>query len=224
MLRRKKLGLGTFSLALLVCAPPPAAVAQRGQAGCASAKQCLSAALSLYNNDDITDNAARQFENVIRRHGQTPEAEAARYYLASYYQRKYYIQIDRVRRADPELLRAAGGHYHAYIKEHSYAGSGKWLTDAHFNLALAYLQLDDRGGADDILSRMLSAASRDGETYVYQIVWSQDSDDVIDANMNAHALANYARTLVQPGKGGSRSFGDVVTTLRKWCQSRKSKG
>lgn len=219
MMRRKKLGLGTLLSAMIICALPLAAAAQRGQTGCVSAKQCLSAALLLYNNDDITDNAARQFENVIKQYGKTPEAETAQYYLASYYQRKYYIQIDRVRYPDRELLWLAETHYHTYIKHYSNSGVKKWLTDAHFNLAILYLQRGEPDNAYSILSRMLIAAPYDGETYVYQIVWSRDSRDVIDANMNAQSLANYTRTLVYT----KRPFDNGVMMLRRWCQSQKSK-
>ncbi|PYS87947.1 MAG: hypothetical protein DMF64_21790 [Acidobacteria bacterium] len=184
----------------------------------ATAGQSLSVALFSYNSDDISDIAVKQFQTVITQFPGTQEAETAQYYLASYYQRKYYIQRERLRKEDPNLLRAAREQYFRYIDKYSTEGIGQWLTDAHFNIALADIQLQERDNAAIILERMLRAAGRDPKIYIYQIVWSVNPGDVVDAYMPAESLANYTFTLLKGGQTAEQ----VIPSLRRWCQGQKS--
>jgi hypothetical protein len=186
---------------------------------CKGAGQCLSLALFYFNNDDISDKAARQFKTVITQYPKNDEAETAQYYLASYYQRKFYILRERTRKEDAALLQQAQREYFNYIDRYSNSGSGKWLTDAHFNLALVFSQLRDQKGAANILDRMINAAGRDGQTYLYQVVWSANPADVVDGYLDARALADYTRSLVNSG----RPCEQIVPAIRKWCQSQKSR-
>jgi hypothetical protein len=186
---------------------------------CKGAGPCLSLGLFYFNNDDISDKAVGPFKTVITQFPKNDEAETAQYYLASYYQRKFYIQRERSRRDDPALLQQAQREFFTYIDRYSNAGSGKWLTDAHFNLALVFVQLRDQKGAANILDRMINAAPRDRQTYLYQVVWSPNPADVVDSYVDARALAEYTRSLVYAGQPCEQ----IMPTIRKWCQSQKSK-
>ncbi len=225
MCELKQLGRVRASIWLCVAAwlvlpfalAPAASGKDRTPAQCNSASQCLTLGLFYLNNDDISDKAAQQFRTVVTKYGQTDEAETAQYYLASYYQRKFYIRRERFRRDEPLLLQQAQGEYVNYIKRYSNGGSGKWLADAHFNLALVDVQLGDKGGAADMLGRMSNAAGRDPRAYIYQVVWSASPADVVDANIDARALADYTRALVNAGQ----SCEQIVPAVRKWCQSQK---
>lgn len=186
---------------------------------CKGAGPCLTLGLFYFNNDDITDKVAHLFKTVITQYPKNDEAETAQYYLASYYQRKFYILRERTRKEDASLLQQAQREYFNYIDRYSNSGSGKWLTDAHFNLALVFSQQRDQKGAANILDRMINAAGRDGQTYLYQVVWSSNPADVVDGYWDARALADYTRSLVNSG----RPCEQLVPAIKKWCQSQKSR-
>lgn len=185
----------------------------------AAAKQAYSLGIFYYHNDDISDKAATQFEMVRKKYPNTKEAESAQYYLASYYQRKYYIQREKWRKTDAAALGLAEKEYFAYIDRYSNHASSEWLSDSHFNLALVFLQWNKTDWAGDILQRMLRASNADRKVYLYQIIWSSNTSDVIDDHLDAGELARYTRTLVNNGQ----PFENNVANLRRWCQGQKSR-
>lgn len=197
---------------------------------CTTAAQCLSLGVYYYNNDDITDKAVRQFNLVMARYAGTKPAEQAQYFLASYYQRKYYIQLRRQGRDDRRLLELAANEYRRYTDRYYQTGSGQWLADAFFNLGLVYLQMKDSGSAGNELSKMRDASGRDGSVYVYEIIWSPSPEDVIDSYVAAKPLADFAlstlygkNSMQQKNVGGGDSFDQKVLMLRKWCQLQRSR-
>jgi hypothetical protein len=197
---------------------------------CTTAERCLSLGIYYYNNDDISDQAVRQFNLVMSRYARSPQAEQAQYFLASYYQRKYYIQLRRQQRNDRRLLQLAANEYKKYTDRYYRNGSGQWLADAFFNLGIVYLQVNDPGSAGNELSKMRDASGRDGSVYLYEIIWSPSPDDVIDSYVAARPLANFALSILygknsvqQRNAGDSNSFDQKVLMLRKWCQSQKSR-
>jgi hypothetical protein len=197
---------------------------------CTSAEQCLSLGVYYYNNDDITDKAVRQFNLVMTKYAGSKQAEQAQYFLASYYQRKYYIQLRRQGRDDRKLLELAANEYRKYTDRYYKTGSGQWLADAFFNLGLVYLQVNDSNRAGNELSKMRDASGRDGSVYVYQIIWSSSPDDIVDSYVAAKPLADFALSILygrssiqQRSGGGGNSFDQKVLMLRKWCQLQKSR-
>lgn len=197
---------------------------------CTTAEQCLSLGVYYYNNDDITDKAVRQFNLVMSKYAGSKQAEMAQYFLASYYQRKYYIQLRRQRKDDRKLLQSAANEYKKYTDRYYRNGSGQWLADAFFNLGLVYLQVQDPGSAGNELSKMRDASGRDGSVYVYEIIWSASPEDVIDSYVAAKPLADFALAILsgkssmqQRSVGGGDSFDQKVLMLRKWCQLQKSR-
>lgn len=197
---------------------------------CTSADQCLSLGIYYYNNEDLADRAARQFKLVMTKYATAgKQAEQAQYFLGSYYQRKYYIQLRRQRKDDRKSLALAASEFKKYTDRYYKTGSGQWLADAFFNLGLVYLQLSDTGSAANELSKMRDASWRDGSVYIYQTVWSPDTGDVIDSYVPSKTLAEFALSTLS-GKAGAQqwlqpgdSFDQKVSMLTKWCQVQKSK-
>ncbi len=198
-------------------------------AKCATAQQCLARGMFYYNNDDINDNASRHFNLVISRFQRSSkELEQARYYLASYYQRKYYIQKHRLGEGDRKVLELAAAKYGEFINAYK-TGSSQLLAEAFFNQALAYLQLGDSKRAYDEMYNMREVKGRDGSVYIYEVVWSPRPEDVVDSYVPTEYLANFAIGLVYGNPSGQRqagvpdSFEQKVLAIRRWCQSQKSK-
>jgi tetratricopeptide (TPR) repeat protein len=188
-----------------------------------SAEQTLTRGIFYYNNNDVSDAAAKQFQEVIKKYPKTTEAEEARYYLGNYYRRKYYITREKWRRTWPESLVKAQQEYRAYVGAYSIQGSRKWLSDARFNLSLIDMELGDYRAAEDQLSRIILYESvKDPAIYIDQLVWSTNAEDVIDFEFSAKELAEFARGQAMFHTLGSE-FESVLPSLKKWCQSYKSR-
>ena len=203
---------------------------KRSGTSCTTAEQCLSLGMFYYNNDDITDKASQQFKQVITRFPKaTSQVESAQYFLGSYYQRKYYIQSQRQGKGDRSMLDLATKEYRKYTDQYYKNGSSQWLADAFFNMGLAYLQLGDGGNAYNELSKMRDAAWRDRSVYIYEVIWSPLSGDVVDGFFPTESLADVAlgRTYSQTGQQQANPGGDLFTqrvaVIKRWCQSQKSK-
>lgn len=196
------------------------AAAQKAARRASSPQDILALGLYYFNNDDISGLVEQQFRLLTDRYAGTDEAESAQYFLASYYERKFYIQRAKWRRDDWGSLKQAIVEYRRYTDKYYSSGTSKWLADAFFNLAIVYMQLNDNRSAVNELSKIGSAAARDSTIYVYQIIWSQQSKDVIDANLLAVRLRDI--TLSLTAKSDSY-FEQRLVALTQWCQGQKSK-
>lgn len=207
---------------LLCCLLAAAGVSASGQTkGARSADEILKLGFFYYNNDDISDEAANQFRAVIAQYPHSEEAETAQYYLGSYFQRKYYVQEAKFRRRDAQALEAAAREYRAYTDRYYKGGSHQWLADAFFNLALVHLQSGDVVNAGYELNKMSGAASLDDSVYIYQVIYSQSTDDVLDGRFPSSRLAEYASSVAADG---GRSFEQKVAAIRDWCRDQRAKG
>ncbi len=181
-------------------------------------EEIFSLGFFYYNNSDIRDdNAAKQFQQVIRYHPKSEEAERAQFFLASYYQRKYYIKQQRFGETDPDALNEAENQYQKYIQDYPNGGPCQCLSDAYFHLALVHLQKGNHNAARHLLARLSEEAGKDSAVYIYQVVWSSNSNDVIDSHFDAKSLAEYTSRI------SGLPFGDVVSVLKRWCRDQKSK-
>jgi hypothetical protein len=184
--------------------------------GQSASEKILRKGIAYYNTDDISDQAAAQFMLILRNYKTSSEAESAQYYLASYYQRKFYIIKRNQGREDKGLLAKAKTEYGNYTKNYLKQGS-KWLSDAFFNLALVYFQLNDSKNAGWELNKMGQFSGMDPQVYIYEVVWSPDSGDVIDGWYQADALAEFV-------KGNSeKSFQNLINVTKRWCRASKTK-
>ncbi|MBC8031900.1 MAG: hypothetical protein H7Z16_17590 [Pyrinomonadaceae bacterium] len=172
--------------------------------------------MNYYDSDDVSDKAATQFKLILSRHRTSAEAESAQYHLARYYQRKFYIIKRNQGREDRLSLSKARTEYGNYTKKYFKQGA-KWLSDAFFNLALVYFQLNDsqKGGWE--LNKMRKYAGMDPYVHIDEVVWSPDSDDVINADYPAEALADFV-------KGNSeKPFPYLIEAIKRWCRALRTR-
>lgn len=209
-----------LTVSLTPAAAQRARTARRAQTATKSTpKDLFSLGLFYYNNDDIRDDkAAKQFKRVIKDFPNSEEAERAQFYRGSYYQRKYYIEKEKYGKDDDDSIEDAVEEYETYISKYPAGGPCQCLSDAHFNLSLAYLQLNKKAEAQQQLHRMFESSANDPAVYIYQVVWSPNPNDVIDSHFDARRLAEYTFSI------SNSSFDEIVTLLKRWSKSQKSKG
>ncbi|MCM3872594.1 MAG: tetratricopeptide repeat protein [Pyrinomonadaceae bacterium] len=193
-------------------------------------KPVLALADLYYKNNDISDKAAVQYRKVRDQFPKSKEAETAQYFLGSYYHRKFYIQREKKLKEDYGLLVEAQGQYEDYTGKYAWRSkSPDWLADAYFNLALVFLQRGDSKKAEEFLGKMYGAAPYDRTTHVYQVVWSPNTKDLIDASFDSKQLAEYANSLIYSYAYGQQQalpqgppFEIIVEKIKLWCKGRKS--
>lgn len=237
--RMQRFSRASVMVALVITFVAASPVNQRTQAGQARAsssqaqtseiKKALDLGLFYYNNDDITDRAAIQFRKARDRSPRSSEGATAQYYLASYYHRKFYVQKEKTLREDIGLLVKAQAEYEDYVSRYAWnTQKPQWLSDAYFNLALLFAQRGDSLKTEEYLGKMYGAAPSDEKVYIYQVVWSRSPKDVVDAFVDAKALAEFANSRVyneralQLQKSQPPSFSYFVERIRQWCVSQKS--
>jgi tetratricopeptide (TPR) repeat protein len=192
-------------------------------------KAILAVADLYYKNNDISDKAAVEYRKVRDQFPSSKEAETAQYFLGSYYHRKFYIQRDKKLKEDYGLLVEAQGQYEDYVNRYAWRSrSPDWLADAHFNLALIFLQRGENQKGEAALGKMYGAAPYDPTTHVYQVIWSPNTKDVIDGRFDSKQLAEYANSLIythaytQQRNPSGRTFEIIVEKIKLWCKGRKS--
>ena len=67
---------------------------------------------------------------------------------------------------------------------------------------------------------MKKAAEIDPAVYIYQIVWTSQSQDVIDSSLPAAQLADYATKVIQEN---GNNFDRAVLLIQKWSQGKRVK-
>lgn len=167
-------------------------------------------------NDDVSDKAADNFKKVITDYPSSQEAAKAQFFLASYYQRKFYIMQNK-NETKTSYLHDARREFEKYIEKYPEDSSCQCLSDAHFNLALVNLRLGEKAPAQKSLYAIKKTSIYDPAVYINQVVWSSNSKDVIDSHFDAVRLADQTYTI------SSMEFGQFVILLKKWCQSMKSR-
>lgn len=221
----RRLCAAAVACACLLPLTSPGATAQQQrqqqQATANNAEQQLAAAIYAYNHDDISAKTEQQFKTLAgdKRYAGTKEAEKAQYFLASFYQRKFYIQRAKLAKGDDRAtLEAAQREYRRYTDTY-YRANTERLADSFFNLALVNWQLGDKPGAYNELNKLAAAAGKDGSVYIYEVVWSQSSQDVIDAYLPTQKLAAY--TLKVLTGNPNQPFEQAVRAIRQWCQGQR---
>jgi len=177
-----------------------------------------------YRTDDISDRAATQFRKVRDGFPNSKEAETAQYLLGSYYHRKFYIQREKKLKEDIGSLVKAQAQYQDYIDRYAWrSGSPEWIADAYFNLALIALQRGDDKKGEEFLGKMYGVAPYDSKVYIYQVIWSPSSRDVIDSTFDSKPLAQYTNALIYISRQQkSLTFDGMISKIRAWCRSQNS--
>jgi len=194
-------------------------------------KPILAVADLYYKNNDISDKAAIQYRKVRDQFPTAKEAETAQYFLGSYFHRKFYIQREKKLKEDYGLLVEAQREYENYASKYAWKSKAPdWLADAYFNLALIFLQKGDNKKAEEFLGKMYGAAPYDRTTQIYQVIWSPNTRDIIDASFDSKQVAEYANSMIY-SYAYSQPYGQmlqgppfetIVEKIKLWCKGRKS--
>jgi tetratricopeptide (TPR) repeat protein len=217
-------------LACLFCSATVTAVSQKKasvkKSGSAGAVQqsgldgdkLLSLGDFYFRSNDVSDAADRYYKQAIRNSPGSQTAGYAQYNRGSYWFRKFYVVKEQSSKEDRSALSEAEGQYYDFIDKFArQTNTTGLLSDAEFYLALVYLQQGKRDYAVGWLNRMLGEAVKSDQTvYVYKVVWSSRPGDIVDRNVDAAGLANYARHAIQ--KGGDTEA--VVLDIKRWCQKQ----
>jgi tetratricopeptide (TPR) repeat protein len=211
--------LRIFVIACLTCVAATAALGQQQmpvQQRALSAEKLLSLGDLYFRNNDTTDVADTYYRQAIRNAPNSTTAGHAQYNRGSYWFQKFYVMREQFSRHDSYALSAAEGEYYNFV-----AGIAKrtntldLLSDAEFYLALVYLQQNKRDYAVGWLNRMLSEAVKtDQRVYVYKVVWSSKSNDIIDRTVDAAQLASYSRDVIAKESDVNK----VILAIKRWCQ------
>ena len=186
-----------------------------------TAQSKLDLAVHYYNTDDLNKRAEELLKQLlIKRYDGTPQSESAQYYLAAYYQRRFYLCSEKQGDPDWSALKQGRDEYRKYTDKYYHDGTHKWLNESFFNLAMVYLQLGEPWNAVNELGKMKKAAEVDPGVYIYQIVWSSQSQDVIDSSLPAAKLADYALKVIHEN---GKDFDRVVLLIKRWCQGQRVK-
>lgn len=207
-------------LASVICAATATSMAQPNQTHVQQTTLTPEKLLALgdfyYRNNDTTDAADRYYRQAIRNAPGSPAAGNAQYNRGSYWFRKFYVIKEQYSREDRSALLEAEGQYYDFIDKFAkQTNTVGLLSDAEFYLALVYLQQGKRDYAVGWLNRLLAEATKhDQSVYIYKVVWSSKPGDIVDRNVDASQLANFARETMK--KGGDANA--VILEIKRWCQ------
>jgi hypothetical protein len=164
--------------------------------------------------DDISDRAADFYRLVLQKYPDSPESERAQFYLASYYQKKFFILDQTNHVQDWSAFNEAESALYAYVGKYARNGAGSYLGDAYHTLAIISLRRGYIDNARRQLAEMRNVASRDGSVYIYTLVWSRNAADVVDKNCNTAVLASGTLENIR----SPFDFDRFVRDLRTWCR------
>lgn len=162
--------------------------------------------------DDTSDRAAELYQQIIKSYPRSPEAEAAQFFLGSYYSRKFFIIEKRSNVQDWGSMNRAEQELYAYITKY---GHGFYLADAYHTLALIALRRDYRENARVLWTRTRDAAARDQKVYILRVTWSPYNDDVIKGYCDTVALSGFSLDLLNK----KASFNQAVSELTNWARN-----
>src|SRR5215213_2328669 len=102
-----------------------------------TAQSKLDLALHYYNTDDLNKRAEELLKQLLsKRYDGTPQFESAQYYLAAYYQRRFYLCSKKQGDPDWSALKQGRDEYRKYTNKYYNEGTHQWLNESFFNLAM----------------------------------------------------------------------------------------
>lgn len=215
-LKRRRAFLNLIAIPLVLIGCSLSIEAQR-----MDADRLLSLGDFYLKNNDVTDAANRYYKQVTINFPGTRQAGVAQYNRGSYWQKKFYILREKgsanSKVAQSALIEAEGQYYDFIDKFAEKTNTADLLADAAFNLALVYLQRNNPAYAVGWFNRMLNGiTNRDGQVYIYRVVWSPNPADVIDRNVDSTELAKFTRDTISSGL----SVDQVVSQVKQWCRKQ----
>ena len=166
--------------------------------------------------DDTSDRAAEAYQQLMRTHPKSAEAEAAQFFLGAYYSRKFYIIEKRNNVQDWGSMNRAEQELYTYIAKYP---NGFYLADAYHTLALSALRRGYWENAQKLWQQMREVAAKDRKVYIYRVTWSTYSEDVIKGYCDTVGLADVSLYMLDK----RLSFDQLVSGLTNWargqCQS-----
>jgi len=181
-------------------------------------QQLLERADFYLRTDDTSDVADQLYKQIVDNYPTSSEAGYAQYNRGSYWQRKFYILKAKTGVENTAALKEAEFQFYNFLQKFRNSSNYTGLiADAHFYLALVYLQQGNRDNAIGWLNLMNSdVADRDSTVYVYKVVWSPEALDLLDRNVSSRYLAQETKKLIQR----NLPFPKVVSGVRSWCRKQ----
>jgi tetratricopeptide (TPR) repeat protein len=184
-----------------------------------SPTQLLAQGKFFQSSNDFSDRAAEQYRLVIKLYPSSKEAQAAQFYLGTYYQKKFFFFKQSEQVEDQAAFREAETAFTDYIKKYESAKSAPDLSDAYHSLLIIKLYKGETEEAKRLARKMQAIAIKDKDVYFYQVIWSPNRDDIINGNFDTKSLAAFTLSLID----SQSSFADVITKTRNWCRDQKGK-
>lgn len=164
--------------------------------------------------DDVSDRAADYYRLILQKYPHSSQAEQAQFYLASYYQKKFFILEQTSKTQDWSAFNEAENALNAYVTKYTTNGRGSYLADAYHTLGVISLRRGyiDRGR--QYLNSMAKVAARDRSVYIYKVVWSANRADVVNKTCKTETLAaGTLQSIKTPF-----NFDTFLNDLRAWCR------
>ena len=177
------------------------------------AAQSLKQGGSYQAADDTSDRAADAYRETIKNYPNSAEAEAAQFFLASYYNRKFYILEQRNKVQDWDSLNRAEAELYRYKGKYP---RGTYLADAYHMLATIALRRGYRDTSVSWLVTMKQAAATDRKVYISRITWSPAASDQIRGYCDTASLADVQLDVLRK----TSSFNDVVQAVTNWARAQ----
>jgi hypothetical protein len=198
-----------FRLALIACVLIALTTVAFGKTP--SAAQLLKQGSSYQAADDTTDRAADIYRQLIRLFPKSVEAEAAQFFLGSYYQRKFFILEQRNKTQDWDALNRAEQELYTYKGKYP---KGSYLADTYHLLATIALRRGYSSTAVSWLQNMKQAAAADKKVYIFRMTWSPNTNDVVKRYCDTRALADANLEFVNK----KLSFDAVMNEVTNWAR------
>ena len=179
-----------------------------------SAAQLLKQGSSYQAADDTTDRAADIYRQLIRIHPKSVEAEAAQFFLGTYYQRKFFILEQRNKTQDWNALNQAEQELYKYKGKYP---KGSYLADTYHILATIALRRGYGSTAVSWLQTMKQAAAADKKVYIFRMTWSPNTNDVVKRYCDTRALADANLDPVNKKFDFDSVMNEVTNWARRSC-------
>jgi hypothetical protein len=176
-----------------------------------SAAQLLKQGSSYQAADDTTDRAADIYRQLIRLFPKSVEAEAAQFFLGTYYERKFFILEQRSKTQDWQSLNRAEEELYKYKGKYP---KGSYLADTFHILATIALRRGYGSTAASWLQNMKQAAAADKKVYIFRMTWSPTTNDVVKSYCDTRALADANLDLINK----KLSFDAVMNEVTNWAR------